>query len=249
MNTEELRDLIPAYSVGALDPDERAEMETALSQNPELAEELAAYQVISERLLYSVPQVAPPRGLVGDVLAKSSRKPDNLGNRRMVDMPRRRIDWRWLMAAVLVLVLLAGSNLYWLTRINDLEDENKTLTAQLNTPKQPLNQLGSGPASQVQLTRDEDETNASLAWVSTNDDQDWVAWVVARALPVATYQVWIERDGEAPLLIGELDITELDENGSLVFEIDEPIQSYDRFYITLKDDGPSPENAILSTDL
>lgn len=249
MNTEELRDLIPAYSVGALDPDERAEMETALLHNPELAKELATYQEISERLLYSVPQVAPPRGLAGAVLAKSSRKPGNPANQRVDGMLRPRMDWRWLMAAVLVLVLLAGSNLYWLTRVNDLEEENDTLTAQLNTPKQPSSQLGTGPASQVQLSRDEEDLSASLAWVATNDEQDWVAWVVARSLPVATYQVWIERDGEEPLLIGEIDITEVDENGSLVFEIDEPVQSYDRFYITLKDDDPSPENAILSTDL
>lgn len=250
MNTEELRNLLPAYSIGALDPDERAEIETALAQNPELAEELEAYQLLSKRLLYSVPQVTPPKGLVNDVLAKSSRKPVTRKQSPLnaTEMPRRRIDPRWLAAAVLAVILLAGSNIYWLSQVNDLEDENEALTAQLNQPKQPLNQLGSGPAAQVQLSHDEDESAASLAWVATNNEEDWVAWVVARELPVATYQVWIERDGEEPLLIGEIHIAEDDENGSLVFEIDEPILSYDRFYITLKDDDPLPQNAILSTD-
>ncbi|MBL8130247.1 MAG: anti-sigma factor [Anaerolineae bacterium] len=107
MNCDELLDLIPAYRIGATDPDETRQIDEGLQRCPQLAAELARYEAVTLALARGVPQTAPPPELLGNLMTAARQT-----------RPRRRIPAAWLAAAALLLVFIALNNLYWITRLN-----------------------------------------------------------------------------------------------------------------------------------
>ena len=56
--------LIPAYSIGATDPDDEAFVKSKLAECPEAASELAGYMKLAESMYYSAPPTPVPSSLV-----------------------------------------------------------------------------------------------------------------------------------------------------------------------------------------
>ncbi len=103
MDRETLLDLIPAYALGALDPEERAAFERALAADPEAQQRLAEYQAVAEALPLAAPARLAPAHLQAD-----------LRRRLAASRPRRRFapTWRlsargWALAAVGAAALVA----------------------------------------------------------------------------------------------------------------------------------------------
>src|SRR5664279_731311 len=69
---ETLRALIPAYSVGATDPEETALVEKLLPLCPEAAVELDDYLALAQAINYTVPLAQPPAALHGKLMAAIS---------------------------------------------------------------------------------------------------------------------------------------------------------------------------------
>jgi anti-sigma-K factor RskA len=67
MDRNTLLDLIPAYAIGALDPDERAEVEAFLTADAEARELLAEYQALSDSLILTTPVKRAPSHLNADL--------------------------------------------------------------------------------------------------------------------------------------------------------------------------------------
>lgn len=63
MNRQTLLDLIPAYAIDALDPDEKAEVESLLQTDAEAQALLAEFQAIADVLPMTVPLRQPPASL------------------------------------------------------------------------------------------------------------------------------------------------------------------------------------------
>ncbi|MBL8153326.1 MAG: anti-sigma factor [Anaerolineae bacterium] len=112
MNCETLRELIPAYSLGATDPDETRQVEAGLKDCPGLAEELAEFQASLIGLARAVPQVEPPAAVLDGLMQR-------------VSAPRRtnRRSW-WLAAAAVLALIFVVNNLYWIDRLNQAEQKN-----------------------------------------------------------------------------------------------------------------------------
>lgn len=154
-----LQDLVPAFAIGAADPDEAAAIIHALSMSaadsPDpspLADELAAYLELGELLAYSAPPTAAPAAL-GQRLLGALGSPEEL---RVVAVPAaasfvaanpvpagpidhgshgsRRWHWSQVIAvgasAAAVLLLLA--NIYWARELGALRTSHAALQEQLN---------------------------------------------------------------------------------------------------------------------
>lgn len=64
---DQISDLIPAYALGAADPEERALVEANLARCPQAQAALAEYQAITENFLFSIPPSTPPAHLAAKI--------------------------------------------------------------------------------------------------------------------------------------------------------------------------------------
>jgi anti-sigma-K factor RskA len=182
MNTdcETLRELLPAYAIGAADPEEIRQMEAGLADCPELADELAEYHRLAPVLAQAVPQVTPPASVWAGLLDEARR----------ARPPRRpAVRWGWVAAAFLAL-LLGASNLYWLNRLN----------AQPRLLVLPASVQGESTNAAAHVIWSPDGTSAALIaqrFPPPGPDQVFQAWVRrdGRAISLGTFTVDAEGTG------------------------------------------------------
>lgn len=114
LSREQLLDLIPAYALGALSEDERAQVEALLAVDADARTLLREQQTIADLLALSAPLQTPPLDLrdrlltrLADDRAADAAAPVSV--RAAALSPTRRLRVRWLLpaAAALVLVVLA----------------------------------------------------------------------------------------------------------------------------------------------
>ena len=233
---EAARELIPAFCLGAADPEERTLVETALAQCPELAGDLAAYRSLTDGLLFSAPPVEAPASLGEQLLAAisptaSAKTPPPVSG-----------IWRLspVLAAAAVILLIV-TNLYWFSQISDLRSQQDTLTALVTRQERLLRQF-----NRVELTAEaanhEGYGFASLVWAPEPDNQSWVVILSASDLPDLAsdmaYQLWLVR-GEERVSGGLFQVNDTGE-GTLIFWTDEPVDTYDRVGITPEPASGSP---------
>jgi hypothetical protein len=232
---EELRALIPAYSLGATDPGETRFVESLLERCPEEAAELATYDVLAEKLLYSAPPTTAPAYLREKVLAsvKSGPEPATSVLRAHRSVEKERANPHRilvLVAAVLAIALLSLANLYWAAQISTLRDNQQEITRQLNEHTDVLTLIGAGETQRIDLWSSDRTTLA----VMLCDPEEPLGFVYAedfpRLPPGMVYQLWLvrgqERIGAGTFLVDE------NGEGSLVFHADEPLARYQAAEIT-----------------
>jgi len=222
---DELRDLIPAYSIGATDEADTRLIEDGLRRCPDLALELAEYERVGAALAQSVPQVAPPPELLTSLLtaaraaaSAASSAPALVPASRPQPPKRRRLSAAWLAAAVLALVLVA-SNVYWVNRVS-------------NTPN--LHEIHLPTADGGVATG----ANAHVIWSSDYTDAVLLAEDFPPLPENSVYQAWVRR-GEVVTSIG---IFEVDANGSGAMNIPVELleQPFEGMGITTEPAGGSP---------
>ncbi|MFF2388135.1 anti-sigma factor domain-containing protein [Agromyces sp. NPDC058104] len=72
---DDLRELAPAYALGALDDDERARFEDALARSPELQAEVEAFRTAASSLGEALPPVMPPPSVKAGLFARLDDAP------------------------------------------------------------------------------------------------------------------------------------------------------------------------------
>jgi anti-sigma-K factor RskA len=106
----DIRDLLPGYALGCLDPADQSAVEEHLRSCASCREELGPYVRLVDGMALSVPAVDPPAGLERRVLAA-------VGSAAPVQGRFARAFSRWpalgAVAAVLVVFLAAGNLLQW----------------------------------------------------------------------------------------------------------------------------------------
>lgn len=111
MERHTLIDLIPAYALGALDPDERDAVEALLRADAEAQALLAEYRAVAGYIALLAPQRAPPAHLAGDLRARLAadrvaRPPDS----RPGEDAAPRGGWRlWMLAAAAALAVVIAA--------------------------------------------------------------------------------------------------------------------------------------------
>ncbi len=199
--------LVPAYSMGATDPEETNIVNRQLAACPTATAELASYAKLSEALLYSAPPVPTPTGLEARLrLALRSPQPATEPPsvwRRIKRRIKQGLAWlppsspQW--AAAGVILLLLALNIYAINQNRHLRAQVIYLAQQQMQDIRAIHLLTA--ANQPMLTlpavQENSPAQAQIRW----DAHAGVAVLNADDFPplpaTMAYQLWLRRDGTA----------------------------------------------------
>lgn len=189
----QLKALLPAYVLGAADPEEVAFVHHHLADDAAAQEDLAAYEQLMEAMLYSARPVTPPPAMEGRLrlaLAGSARpaaaqadasSPAHAPVAATPNAGGRAWHWprlAWVAAAAAALLFVM--NLWWIQQVGALHSENGVLRMQLTTQAATLatlqNRLETQEAMLSALRSQEASLQTALA-----GQTDLLAQVVATA--------------------------------------------------------------------
>lgn len=227
-----ISDLIPAYALGSLDPDEAAEVQAHLATCESCRAELRAYEDVMADLALSVPQVAPPPELKRQILTavaspapalSLATSPESWWRRLLAGL--RTPAYAFAAVAAVVVLALLVSNITLLTRVRTLETEVAM----------------SGPLQTITLNAS-DVTPDARAILVLSEDGKRGALIVDDLPPLDDtheYQLWLitpdgKRDSGA--------VFSVDAGGyaSIMVSNPMPLKDYVAFGVTIEPAGGSP---------
>ena len=247
----QLRALLPAYSIGASDPDEIRLVATLLARCPEVAAEMAEYEALAETLMHSAPPVEPPAALRGSLMAALDAQdapPAATAQRggRIALFPTPAARWAAVVTAAAVLILI-GSNLFWLdrdasarAREADLLGREQAILAMLEQQQAALASLGDVATERYVLASTEAGPASAQAvafWKPGNAFGLLSVAGLPALTPDRTYQMWLIRGAET-VPVGVLDVG-ADGRGTLIFEAPEPVTAFEALGLTEEPEGGS----------
>jgi anti-sigma-K factor RskA len=228
---DSIRDLIPEYAFGLTTTEETRLVESNLAFCPEAAADLADYHELQAEMRADVPQVEPPAYLADQLMAAIAApvaKP----------APRpRRIHWGWAVAAAAVLALVI-TNIYWLRRVNELQQSESTEEYNGNgafvlTSTSSLRWVRLPPSEQTA------DTSAFMMWNSESE----IGLLYAHGFPELTvgktYQLWLTR-GDEKVSAGTFRV-DADGKGALLFHVTQPIDQFTWARITAEPESGSDQ--------
>ena len=204
--------LIPAYSLGAADPNEAMQVEAHLAQCPEAAALLADYAALAETLLFSAPPVQAPASLATK-LAAATAAPTPLPLRQTAPVAVQPSLWQRLtdalspknwrpsyVFAALILIGLLATNLYWGSQVRALHGAQQQLAAHIDDQVDVLTQVGDGSFLRIYLPAGPaGEASHAYATVVCSPERE-AGFILAENLPVLpagqAYQVWLIQDDQ-----------------------------------------------------
>lgn len=252
---ESIEMLIPAYSMGIADAEERAFLETNLASCPDAAAELAQYRALNEAFLYSAPLAQAPARLASKLAAAVAERATQLVPASLevkaptANVPKHStlLKWQYLVAAAaaVLIILLAGLNVYWITQNEQLRATEQQILAKLNTQDQVFRIFGSGKAKRVELAAVNTSSTAALPYAALLCDpwgQQGLLYVKNfPKLPAdKAYQLWVRSDGGHPVSLG---VFKVDDEGmaTVVFWAPETLNAYQGTGITIEPSSGSPQ--------
>lgn len=143
-NCDQFRDLIEAYALGALDPEERAAFAAHLATGcQDCAKAVEEARWLVSQLAYAAPEAAPSDMLKGRLLQKVHAETGD-SESRGGDPPRHNVIPFWMWAAVAALLLFSvysGWNTYRLDReIREANERAAALRAERQKAEEQLQQ-------------------------------------------------------------------------------------------------------------
>ncbi len=227
-----ISELIPAYALDCLDPEDKQIAETHLATCAECRAELAAYRTIVADLALGVPELEPPAGLKQQILNQAGGQKmtriaspgffARLGQPiQQVLAALSRSPGFALASLALVIVLAAGNLLLF----NQVSQHNQAQLDGLRT---------------ITLSGTENSPGASGLIVISKDGQygTLVADGLTELTPDQAYQLWLIRDGKRDN--GGIFTVDHDGYGGLWVESPQPLGNYQAFGITIEPAGGSP---------
>ncbi len=251
---QEVEALLPAYSLGATDPEETQFVTNHLSLCPIHAPALARCNALTEALLQSSPVVAPPPQIANH-LRRAINQPLVRAQPRVAPPAQTKprgwlASWRWstmwTAAATAALFLLVGLNLFWVRQNLQLRQAYSTLVA---TQSQPA--TGTEEQQQVYTLLEESgrqyltlppaqENSPATAEVLWSPKVSFAVLYVKDFPPLPTdkvYQLWLTRDGKRTSC-GLFQVNE-EGHGVMIFPINTRLDEIDSMGITPEPAGGS----------
>ncbi len=228
MNEEHtIRDLLPGYALGILEPAEAEAVRSHLEACPACREELASFQEVTDRLSAAIPGAEPPFGLEERILRgiepSRNHAPSPFAGQPV--RPPRRGTARPALAAVaglLILFLSAGNVLMW--------------TGIVRRPDR-----GQGPRLTTAILAGTGDLPGAYGTIvlDPKDNEGVLAVTGLRALDGAhQYQLWLIRDGQRRS--GGVFSANADGYASLLLEVPADFRSFRAFGVTIEPKGGSP---------
>ena len=224
---EHWHDATGAYVLGALDEAEQAAFEEHLAGCPACREEVDQLLPAAQALPVSVDPVAPPPSLKARIMAEVEREASLLAAAgpeadrppRASERPRRRFGLRvprLVPSAVAAVLLVVGIAIGAGAMALRDRGPDRTVAAEVSGPP--------GAALQVEISGDEGR-------------------LTARGLPAPpggrVYQVWLKRDGHAPVPTAAMFMPSHD--GAATASVPGSMKDVDQVMITDEPDGGSPQ--------
>jgi hypothetical protein len=182
MTHEEIRDLLPAYALGALDAEERGRVAAHLVGCPECRREYVGYAEVADTLPDALALAAPSTATVS---AKSRLL--------AAAQPRRRTAAVLGAAATVVLIALVAS-LLWGLRLNDALAEERARTQHLTTREEIVFEVVDAPSRTKLALRPPLPGSSAYGKVFTRPDLPYVVAMAGR-LPEPpagkVYHLWL----------------------------------------------------------
>lgn len=264
---ERLRELLPAYSVGALNADEARQVEQLLPNCPELHADARAYARLARALHYAPTSTTPAPELRERLLkeaalaaaflhqsqATTALPPGRALPDRKPPLPDGRAapKRRWLTPALVGLAaLLIVTNLYWYMQVSMLQfdiDVEATARAELvgqvvmlQREQAALMLVSSPDARSVNLMSADGATAyARVSWLPDSGQ----AVMRSAALPLLerdqTYQLWLVPADGVPVSAGVFDVNGAG-SATLIFDMIVPMDSLSALGISVEPQGGSP---------
>ena len=249
----EIHELIPAYCLGATDPDETELVAAHLAACQEAAAEAADYRILSETLLHSSPVVDPPARLADRLFAATSTLANSAPQPATAPIvqPKERDTgpslWQRLRAvlagpglrplpvlAAIALVALLAVNVYLVNQIGALRSSVDDMQNRLGQQTAVLTQVGEGTYLRVALPPGPaGVATAAYGAIVCNPEEPQGFLLAENMPPLApdqTYQIWL---GQGDTLISAGAFQSDDAGfGKLVFTAPLPMGQYNSVQVT-----------------
>ena len=220
-------DLLPAYAIGSLDVDELSRVEEHLASCLLCRSESRDLQEVSAQLGLAAPVASPSPDLKDRLMQRLRRGRGVQPERSLVEPPPRpfweRLLPAWGLASLVLIVALAGANLFLWQRMDRLE---------FSSP---------GGMRAVPLSPP-DAASPATGFVLISADGDDGALVVDGLPPLdedQQYQLWLIRDGTRTS--GAVFSTDEREYGGTRIRAPRPLLDYSAVGITIEPAGGSPQ--------
>lgn len=237
MTHDELQELIPAYALDALGPEEEIEVRAHLARCDDCRSLLAPLAETAGALAFALPPVAPPPRLRERILMETQPAPHS----PPLSLPRRTM-WPRVAAALAAaaVVVMGVVNVLLINRLSDRE-------RQLAEQNQLVDVLASGSMNPTPMVAADPAPGASGRIFVARDAQS--AAIVMTGLPRSqegVYQLWLVRDGK-PI---PLDSFRPDVSGAAFVYVQADLEPMGGMAVTLEDRPslPAPRGpAVLRT--
>lgn len=186
-NCRPYQENLPAYSLGALDADEFAALESHLGTCEDCKAELTGYQAISTGLLHALPPRTPPARLRRNLLTQLPSASKRTG--RLIPQFDR-FSLGQLVNAVVVLALIA-LNLYSTSQIRELRQQQDALAERMLAEQAAIGMLAF-PNTQIHMISPDVQNLTGSALV--NNDRPMAVlllWNLPELDPSQNYQIWL----------------------------------------------------------
>jgi anti-sigma-K factor RskA len=241
MSFEHVTDLIPGYALGALDPEEEAQVEAHLAGCDVCQHELAQYEEVVGLMALALPQAEPAPDLK-ERLARGSQAAVNPPG-PISAAPATEPSWsqrldtvigeffsgpNWRPALAILVLILVISNVFLLLRLNQ---ESRSPFDDPDSPwRRPVIMAGSEAFPEA----------AGIIYISGDGKN---GTLVVNEMPLLAsdeeYQLWLIRDGQrtsgAVFSVNEEGYRGVEVNSPL------PLSEYEAFGITIEPAGGSPQ--------
>ena len=239
MNRTHVDDLIPAYALGALEPDERLSVEAHLDECAYCARLARGHMEAAAALAMAVPPMTPSPALRARIMssldARAERAP-TLDARRS----HFRIRVRWPAAAVAVAasfgLIVLGS---LVAMVIDLRGDLRDMGSRLNEQR-AFTYTVALPGTETMMLESADQASKARGMLMASKDHTWALLVSERMAPVHEsmgYQVWLVKGGERTS--GGVFTVDEGGYGQLFIKFPVPMDELTRIGVTLEPRGGS----------
>ena len=240
---DDILDLLTAYALDALAPEEIAEVQRLLDERPELRGTVAELRATVNQIPYALPDIEPPPELRQRTLDFATGRRDR---RAVAPIQRPGILRGWLtalagVAAVAIIAALIG----WSQAVGlraELAQSRTELTQSRSELEQSRTELARirGDLANAEAILATLEGNVGQgAMVRTRDGATVFAVNLPKLQPGRTYQLWRIHDANsAPVNAG---LFSVDQQGLTVFNVEQQLQKGETVAVTDEPDGGSDQ--------
>lgn len=229
----EFEDVLAAYVLGAMAPEERRQVEHHLQECEKCQGIVASYQIVSEGLLYAPDPKQPPKSLRARLIKQIGQTSEIPGWRRAL----QRVPAAGFGLA-LGLIILLTVNIGFLLQAQRLLDQGQDALAQQQAGQTAV-AIASYPSSQVAVI-EEDGVRGTFVYDPGLPVGVMYVWGLQPPPEDQAYQAWLV-DAEGNRLSGGLLTFSEDPGfGWLMIETSKPIAEFSSLGVTLEPAGGSP---------